>query len=87
MTGLQDRSFAEILSAHDAWDLGAVTNSMTFATKTTGAKLPIGLNLEAACLINMRNAGMVCQELDMLTIPSHVRTDFALAEVRAPQPR
>jgi hypothetical protein len=68
MASSASNDMARDLSGYDAWDFGADTNSMAFARETIGARSPVGLNLEQSRLGNMRAAGMLVLEQDILTI-------------------
>ena len=63
-------------AGYDCLDIGADTNSLQWVRQFLGVRRPLGLNIEAWRLENMRKAGEACVDMNALDIPDEVGFDY-----------
>ena len=65
-------------NGYDCLDIGADTNSLSWARSHLGAKRPLGLSIDLERLSRMRQSEEACVELNALKIPTDIEFDYVM---------
>lgn len=63
---------------YDCLDIGADTNSLSWAREFFGIKKPLGINIDPARLDNMKQAGENCLHMNALDIPASAKFKYVM---------